>query len=173
MIRALRRAGETLVAGGMALVAVLVIEDKVRAFWPASRWLEVRSLHVYDGWAGESPYMHVLRYIHLPFSGEWTATVVDVKSSTTKEVCPPAYGRTAYRVAARLPPDLTLSWWREGKPCDLPPGRYRLVTEWRITAEGWPEKVLRVESNIFEIHALPEAIKALRRQSPARSGSSP
>lgn len=156
MRRVFTRAAETWAAGliaGLAFLAVWsVLDDRMRALWPASRWLHVQSIHVYDAWQGETPYMHVVRDIRRPFAGEWTASVIEVQSLAGLESCPAASGRTAYRTDARLPPELTLSWWRDGKPCDLPPGRYRLVTEWRIITQGWPEKVLRTESNIFEVH---------------------
>lgn len=156
----------------LALMSIILFVG-YRFIAPAQLWLSVGALHVYDTWEGEPPYISFDRVIKRPFRGAWIATVRIVSDGTNSFACL-ADGLASYAPDARLPPNLTLDWWTHPTKCNLPPGRYRLDTEWMIIPhDGYPAKTMAVSSNVFEIHALPEAIKALRRQSPARSGSGP
>lgn len=163
-----RRWTKILVVCWMVLVAGISIRDFARESAPASRWLNVTEMHVSDSWEGEPPFMSVNRVIRRPFRGEWIATIRVVSDGSNAAICPPAHGRASYAIDARYPPNLTLDWWIQPEKCSLKPGRYRLDTEWTILPhDGSPAKTVTAISNIFEVHALPEAIKALRtRPSP-------
>ena len=141
----------TVIFGGWMTVAASSILDMQRGIAPASDWLEVKKLHVYDAWKGEQPYMHVNRFIKQPFYSEWTVTVRNVSDGTLSHACI-AEGRASYATDARLPPDTNLAWWTFPTKCPLDVGWYRLDTEWRIHAPNFPMKYLRKQSNIFEIH---------------------
>lgn len=140
-------------------------EQNRRDHAPATDWLRVDTLHVYDAWEGEAPYMHVDRTILRPFRGEWHATIRVVSDGTNSFACM-AEGRAAYAIDARLPPNLTLDWWTWPEKCRPPPGRYRFDTTWTIRAPGYPEKEMTVRSNVFEVHPLTAAVKAQRARTP-------
>lgn len=143
-----------IVGGWIAMAAASSILEIKRDLAPASDWLAVSEIHVYDAWAGEAPFISVDREIKQPFHGEWFVTVRRVSDGTNSFACL-AEGRADYATDARIPPNSTMDWWTYPARCRLDPGRYRMDTQWRIHAQGFPEKVARARSNTFEIHASP------------------
>lgn len=141
--------------GWIALMSAIWADNFRRNLTAASHWLVVRQIHVYDTWRGDPPYMTVDRNILRPFHGEWLATVRNVSDGSLAFACL-AEGRADYATDARIPPNITLDWWTFPAKCRLDPGRYRLDTQWRINAQGYPEKTLRVSSNVFEVHPRPD-----------------
>lgn len=137
--------------GWMTVAGASSVMELKRGLAPATDWLSVKEMHVYDAWAGEPPYLSVNRTINRPFYGEWIATVRRASYGTLAFACI-AEGRASYATDARFPPDMTLDWWTFPTKCRLEPGRYRLDTEWRISPPNHPQKQLRVQSNIFEVH---------------------
>lgn len=120
----------------------------VTDLWPASRWLEVNSVVVVNGKAGEPLAMEVDRKVKDSFTATWTASVRSIDGHV---VCSGS-ATSNYRLGATLPPDTTLSWWTNGGCTSLPSGRYYLATDWRIHAHGiWPEKVVSIDSPMFEV----------------------
>lgn len=120
----------------------------VVAWWPASWWLEVASVHVPTQQAGQPVRLHVDRTIRSDFVATWAASV---RSMSGQVVCSGS-GTSNYRSGANLPPVLTLDWWTSGACKTLPPGRYYLATDWRIHPSGiWPEKAVRADSAPFEV----------------------
>lgn len=134
----------TLIIGLVAWAAFVSVTD----YWPASRWLEVRSVQIDNAAEGEEVTMTVDRQIHSDFIGEW---VVSVRNVDYGVVCT-ATGVSSYRKGAKFPNPLTLDWWTNGECSDLPAGKYFVATDWLIRAHGiWPEKTFRQDSNVFEI----------------------
>lgn len=76
-----------IIGGWMTVAAASSVLDLRRDLAPASDWLKVEKLHVYDAWQGEAPYMHVKRTIKAPFFAEWTATVRKASDGTMAFAC--------------------------------------------------------------------------------------
>jgi hypothetical protein len=116
--------------------------------WPSSRWLEVDSVVVVSGKAGEPLAMEVDREVKDDFTATWSASVRSIDGHV---VCSGS-ATSNYRHGANLPPDTTLAWWTNGGCNSLPAGRYYLATDWRIHAHSiWPEKVVSIDSPMFEV----------------------
>lgn len=64
----------TLIIGLVAWAAFVSVTD----YWPASRWLEVRSVQIDNAAEGEEVTMTVDRQIHSDFIGEWVVSVRNV-----------------------------------------------------------------------------------------------
>lgn len=134
----------TFIVGLIAWAAFVSITD----YWPASRWLEVRSIQIDNATAGEEVTMTVDRQIHSDFIGEW---VVSVRNLDDGVVCT-ATGVSNYRKGAKSPTPLTLDWWTNGECAILPAGKYFVATDWMIRPHGiCPEKTIRQDSNVFEV----------------------
>ncbi len=116
--------------------------------WPASFWLEVDRVTVFDGHAGEEIIMEVDRSIHWSFYGEWTVLIREVTQAGSEIVCV-ARGSGDYTPTAVLPAPLTLSWWTEGECPYLSSGYYYLTTIWEIDGGWLPNKVIEEQSNVF------------------------
>lgn len=121
-----------LTAGAIAALVLLLAQAALASIPPASWWLSVGDMRAEDGPAGAPVILHVDRAIRRPFRGEWAVVVRSAETLATSAACPPARGGSGYSPDARLPAPLTLDWWRDGAPCDLPPGRYTLRTCWTI-----------------------------------------
>ena len=144
-----------IIACWMVVMIASWLNNLGRDFASASRWLVVREIHVYDTWVGDPPHLTVNRDIVRPFHGEWLATVRHVSDGSLAFACL-AEGRADYATDARIPPNITLDWWTFPAKCRLAAGQYRLDTQWRIRAQGYPEKFLRASSNVFEVHPRPD-----------------
>ena len=121
-------------------------------FWPATWWLEVQSVRVADGIAGQPVVMHVERTIHRDFVGTWGVTVRALQEKNTLIACA-ASAVTDYRIGADLPEILTLGWWTNGQCQALPPGTYIVQTVWQIHGSGiLPAKTLQITSNPFVVY---------------------
>ena len=118
-------------------------------FWPASFWLSVDDVHVFDSTVGSPIYMSVDRTIHRPFYGEWSVTVRKINTGKKSVVCV-SRGRSDYITEAVFPEDLSLDWWTDGKCKTLKIGKYILTTSWSIDAMFSSKKVKAV-SNEFAI----------------------
>ncbi len=125
----------------------------VASLWPASYWLEVRSIKVSDGkWP---PVLAVDRTIRRDFYGRYNVAVYRFDGGGWVAVCTAEKARI-YRAGARLPEVLTLEWWTEGGDCDAAkldkPGRYNMSTQWTIDGGTWlPDKEVSVISNIWSV----------------------
>ena len=64
-------------------------------------------------------------------------------------------GQNDYLPSSVLPGETDIDWWMNipfNPPCpDLPVGRYILTMVWIVSVEGMPPKVLRRQSNVFEV----------------------
>ena len=120
--------------------------------WPASHWLEVRSVSAGPARMGEHVPMVVDREIKRPFHGKWTVIVRQWENEGWVEACS-ASGYSQYRAGNDLPAKLTLAWWTGGKCTYLFPGRYVISTTWQIepTTSFLPPKRVSAEGNIFEV----------------------
>lgn len=137
-----------ILAGWALLIFMAVISEST----PASVWLDVRSVEVENTTAGVTPEMHVDRTIKSEFAATWLVEVEKDFGSGFGVYCS-AKGESAYRTDAALPHPLTLDWWTYPTKCDLPTGRYRVETTWRIDVPFVPEKIVRVLSNVFTVSA--------------------
>ena len=138
----------------IAWISVPKIESLVYLLVPVSRWFEVHGVSVSDTAMGSSPKVTVDRQIHRPFTGSWTVTLRRELGDGFTAVCT-RNGRNDYRPGSALPADTDLRWWMAippGPECRrITPGRYIVTILWRVEAEGLPSKVVRAESNVFEI----------------------
>lgn len=117
---------------------------------PASFWLDVGQIKVYDSKAGEPIRMEVSREIHRPFSGEWSVLVRKKRGEHWIVVCP-GYGMVNYRPDAELPDPLTLEWWTDGACPALAAGTYLLTTSWVLYPAYLPRKMVQITSNEFTV----------------------
>ena len=124
---------------------------------PMSHYYELRSVTISGTTSGNSPNMLVDRVIHRDFRGRYEVQILKEHGSEMVPFwsCGPYVSdwRT-YRQEDRLPEELDLNWWMDIPPnreCELPPGRYKVITT--IFAQTWFGAVLSVEqgSNIFEV----------------------
>lgn len=151
----IRFAKTTAAFAALASVIVLAVlmhdwnERRTREAAPGDLWFDAESVHVYDTWEGDAPYLHVKRVIRQSFIGEFLTVVRQHPGGA--QACPAVWRPGAYTAGARLPPDLTLDWWMQDR-CRLQPGRYVLDTHWRWTPPGFPPKAEYIRSNVFEIH---------------------
>jgi len=118
--------------------------------WPPSWFLSVDSIFVHNSMSRQEVYMRVDREIKRPFIARWDVLVREVDSKGSQVVCSSSGGGD-YTPDGKLPNPLTLSWWTSGACETLAPGVYYVSTVWTIEGGGLPDKVIKVESNIFEV----------------------
>lgn len=135
-----------------SLIAVLWLLAYITAhLWPASYWLEVRSVRVSDATTSTQPLLYVDRTIHRPFQGTWNVTIKRLDLHQEIVACA-ENARVFYEPKHRLPPVITLGWWTNGTCTALPPGFYVVDTIWEIRENVlMPDKSVRTTSNVFEI----------------------
>lgn len=118
--------------------------------WPASWWMEVRSVWVDDTTAGKPVTMHVDRKVHRDFVGRWAVTVRELQGTENLLTCVSS-AVSDYRIGANLPKALTLAWWTNGRCETLPVGVYVVTTVWEIENGPLPDKTIFVQSNPFKV----------------------
>lgn len=129
----------------------VVIIGATLHFWPASYWIEVRSVRVFDSQSGDPVVMAVDRTINREFEGHWVASIRRLEGGQWVAYCT-AYGMANYEPGASLPDPLVLQWWTAQDCHPLPVGKYIVKTTWRIKgANLLPDKVQIATSNIFEV----------------------
>jgi len=123
---------------------------------PGTAWFEVHDIVVNDAVEGEIPTANIDRTVHQSVYTERHATIYRLD---------PARGwyhwcqRTTmrdYRTGQVLPPtQITLEFWLDIPPSptcpDLVPGEYILTVTWLLHPEGFPDKTVRKESNVFTV----------------------
>ena len=120
--------------------------------WSPSFWLDIHSVSVSNTTVGNPVTMVVEREIKRPFRGAWNATIMQWDGSGWVTFCN-AYGSSNYRTEARFPVPLTLKWWTDAQCHELPAGRYKMHTTWRVLdLPLMPDKIVEVDSNVFEVH---------------------
>ena len=141
-----------------SIIAVLWLVVYTTAhLWPASYWLEVRSVRVTDATPNTQPLLYVDRTINRPFQGTWNVTIKRIDAHQEMVACA-ENAVVFYEPKHRLPPVITLGWWTNGTCTSLPPGFYVVDTIWDIKGNAiMPTKSVHTTSNVFEI----------REQSPA------
>ena len=115
---------------------------------------DVREVHVEDVTVGEVPAMRVDRTISRDFIGRWQVTIRKVENDGLANVCEAEGAWRTYVQGAKLPDDLDLEWWTEGK-CAPPvheydPGQYFVSTTWTVSIGGG-DAVVASTSNVFEV----------------------
>jgi hypothetical protein len=146
MIRYLANAFSFIVAGLLLLAGAAIVQC-----WPASFWLEVRAVRVFDSHAGHDVVMAVDRIIKRDFRGEWVASIRRLEQGKWVSFCT-AMGVTNYGSDSELPDPLTLQWWTYPDCHPLPVGKYQMRTSWVVLGEAFlPDKSVHADSNIFEI----------------------
>jgi hypothetical protein len=123
---------------------------------PIEFWFEVRSVVVSPVQAGEIPHVQVDRMIRRPFTANWIVTLRRGEGDGFSVYCS-RQGRNDYRPFAELPPETDLNWWMDIPPKDkcpvLLPGTYIVTFAWQIEIEGIAPRIVRIDSNIFEVEA--------------------
>lgn len=130
---------------------LLLAAAAVAHFWPASYWLEVRSIRVFDSKVGAPVVMAVDRTIKRDFQANWVSTIKRLDRGKWVSYCT-ADATTNYDRRATLPDPLFLQWWTFPGCHPLPAGKFILRTTWRIEVDGLvPDKWVTEDSNIFEV----------------------
>jgi len=119
-----------------------------------SDFFSVQSVRVGDVQQGGVPEMEVRRTIGRDFLGRWQVTIRQVTSDGMESVCEAESPWRTYTAGAKLPADLNLEWWTEGK-CAPPihtyePGQYFVATTWTVKIAGADVPVANI-SNVFEV----------------------
>lgn len=121
---------------------------------PTDHWFEVTSVEVSSAAVGTIPKARVTRLIHRPFTANWIVTLRKRNGSGFLSYCV-RKGTNDYRPYARLPESTDINWWMEIPPnpaCpELVPGEYILTLSWELQIDGVEAKVVKVESNVFEV----------------------
>jgi len=118
---------------------------------PASWWFEAGEARVEDAVRGECPSMTFSRDINRTFHAEWTVTIMRQSAGGAWVTFRTHPGANDYRPENGLPDDLNLCWWIWKEGIDLPPGRYRVHTLWRINPTKGRAREVRRTSNPFTI----------------------
>ena len=146
---------------GIALgtLAVLLTSPQFDAYL-ASRWMDVRSIVITPEPGSEWPIVEVDRVVHRPLSAQWTRTIRREEGSRFVAFCSRT-GQSDLQPDTVIPPGLDLSTWMGAPstpPCPrLRPGRYKVTFVWVIFADSSAVRVVRGESNVFEIVPEPAA----------------
>ena len=128
------------------LITLLILPMQL---WPASYWLDVKTVHIKSAKFDTPLLMLVDRTVSRPFLGQWHATIRQWDGDGWVTWCN-ADGKSNYRPEARLPANLSLKWWTDGQCHPLAVGRYKVTTTWTIFGgDMLPDKSVTVDSNIF------------------------
>lgn len=154
----LGRAMELSVALIVFYVAVTLYEYREalkRAEVPAEEWFTLNEIYVPDHERGSDPEMIYDRDIYVSHRGFWVAEVQrvnpDGREGVFQNFCTGS-GVADYDVSDVLGADNTVTWsWFFGRPCAVPPGKYRIQLTRDMTLPDWPVKRTRSHSNIFEV----------------------
>lgn len=124
----------------------------VGVYWPDSFWMDVKSVRVPDGKAGQPLQVEVIRHIKRDFSARWSVQIKKIEDNGTYTVvCANASAEGNYTTRAVLPYHRTLEWWT-GKSCStLPAGRYTMTTTWIVHGGLLPDHKIEVDSPLFEV----------------------
>lgn len=146
MLRSIMNYLSFIFAGIILLAAFAIMQA-----WPASFWLDVRSVRVFDSNAGTPSLMAVDRTIKRDFRGEWVASIRRLENGGWVQYCT-AKGSANYSEDSKFPDPLTLQWWTYPDCNPLPHGKYVMRTSWVIYGANFlPDKLVQADSNIFEV----------------------
>lgn len=137
------------------LLALWVLLWLTVQLWPGSFWLEIRQVRVFSAAVGEPVRMAVDQTIHRNFYGQQSVRVRKLENDGWLMACSSNTGGQ-YVTTDMLPADLDLGWWTDGRCQALPVGQYLVNTSWRIEGGLLPDKIVSVDSNIFEVRAQAE-----------------
>lgn len=130
---------------------VLLSISYIQHILPASNWLEVNSVYVYNAVLGETPVMEVDRDIKQSFTGVWVADVEKLNDNGRFVIFCSSTGKANYDLDNDLPDPLTLDWWTYPTDCTpVEPGKYRIVTVWTLNLDGAIKQV-KASSNLFTV----------------------
>jgi hypothetical protein len=134
----------------IAGLAMMLVELVAYAL-PASIWLKVSDVRVFDARVGEAIKMVVARTIEYDFNGKWSTSIRRLGPFGWSPYCP-ANGALPYQANSVLPDPLTLAWWTFPYCQLLGDGTFQMRTTWTILGDGiLPDKTVTVDSNIFVI----------------------
>ena len=119
-------------------------------WWPAEYWMEVRKVHIDDGRESAKLNIIVDRTISRPVNMSWLITIRQWTDGDWENVCS-MRSFASFIKSQRLPRGLTLGRWTGGVCHPLVPGRYIMNTTWTILLPGLPDRVVSVDSNVFEV----------------------
>ena len=138
-----------LVAGVVQLSTAF--DERHRDRVPVSDWFEVDEIYVPDHKAGSNPLMIYDREVNRDFTGFWIAEVQRVKPGALFQHECSGFGTSQYSTDETIENNEVTWEWFLGRPCAIPPGRYRLRVSYTLKVAGWPEKDLTVTSNVFTV----------------------
>lgn len=120
-----------------------------------TEWFTVNDIYVPDHEVGDNPGMIYDRTIGEDHRGFWVAEAQkQVPSETTVffNECTGS-GVADYETSDVIPGD-TVTWeWFFGKPCQVPPGTYRIQLTRDMTKPDWPVKRGKpAYSNVFRVY---------------------
>lgn len=127
--------------------------------FPTSYWYELNRIKIQDSVANQPIPMVVDRVINRDFIGRWTVIVRRINAGDSEIICVNS-GTNNFSTTAKLPENLTLSWWSNGNCKTLQEGFYRVTTIIHIDVPSIMQpKMILNESNIFKITSTPLGAK--------------
>lgn len=153
------KTAEIVVAGVAAFALVWFLqarEDRERAGVQAEDWFVVNSIYVPDHEVGSNPVMIYDRDILKTHRGFW---VVEAQRQEAPGVARffnecSGSGVDNYDTSDSIPDDGVTWTWFFGRPCEVPPGVYRIELTKDLSVPGYPVKSLHpVFSNTFRVYA--------------------
>ncbi len=139
-----------IVATWLYPIAVQLVRQTV----PTSHWFEVHSLKVGSVETGGLPIVRLDRTVRRPFSVNWILTLRRGGEYGLFVFCRRT-GNSDILYATDLPEISNLGdWLRASREGDCPPlavGTYILSIAWELEVEGHVRRVVRTESNLFEV----------------------
>jgi hypothetical protein len=142
----------------IAWISVSSVDSLIYRSLSVNRWFEVGELLIDDVSisSGQSPNIRLVQQVKKPFTATWTVTFRKRLGDEFAVFCT-RHGRADYRPRTAVPERTDLNWLMEipaNPPCDgLGLGQYMVTVVWIVENEGYPPKVARVESNVFEVKA--------------------
>jgi len=122
-----------------------------------TEWFEVTELFVPDHEVGGNPLLAYDREIRKPFRGYWVAEIKSRDSHNSEgrffTACT-GNGQSDYGADDMLDPAKVTWEWFLGRPCDVPPGIYRMEVTWDMKVPEFDRvKRYTVLSNPFTVYA--------------------
>lgn len=151
----IRRRLTELMAAVVIVAGILYIANQIsqrqRANLPAEAWFVVNEIFVPDHVQGSNPQLIYDRTILAPFLGFWVVEVQKQEENGLFSLVCQGSAISDYTPDDYIPENKVTWEWLIGKPCEIPPGKYRLRASWKMKRADWPEKQYVALSNIFEV----------------------
>lgn len=149
---------ELTIAAILAFFLMVVVQNRQEAAkleLDASEWFVVNSIYVPDHEVGANPSMIYDRSILQGHRGFWVVEAQRQLVPGQAEFFNECSGSGVDNYSVNdIIPDSKVTWeWFFGKPCEVPPGLYRIEMTKDIAVPGYPVKsILPVYSNPFRVY---------------------